>query len=186
MENSHGMIWLMYALCTVGCFGVYGVFLHIGQQGMNDSEHSLFKSFFFVGIAYLLSAVIGSAILLKVTGGNFEFTGKGITFSLIAGLAGAGGAFFILMAFRAKAAPPEVMSIVFCGAPIVNAVASMILHPPKGGLGELRWQFVVGIILAAVAGFMVAFYKPKPGPGKPEPVVEQVRDGGIFEEPPAR
>jgi hypothetical protein len=56
------------------------------------------------------------------------------------------------------------MSIVFGGAPIVNAVASMIIHPPAGGLSSLRWQFVAGILLAALGGGLVTLYKPDAAP----------------------
>jgi hypothetical protein len=34
----------------------------------------------------------------------------------------------------------------------------MILHSPQGG--TIRWQFVAGILLAAIGGFLVTLYKP--------------------------
>jgi hypothetical protein len=52
-----------------------------------------------------------------------------------------------------------VMSIVFAGAPVVNAIIAMALHPPTAG--QIRWQFFAGIILAAAGGFLVTLYKPK-------------------------
>ena len=30
-----GMTWLMFALMTVACWGVYGILLHTGQVAMN-------------------------------------------------------------------------------------------------------------------------------------------------------
>jgi hypothetical protein len=54
------------------------------------------------------------------------------------------------------------MSIVFAGAPVVNAFASMMIHPPAGGLSSLKWQFVAGILLAALGGGLVTLYKPAP------------------------
>jgi hypothetical protein len=55
------------------------------------------------------------------------------------------------------------MSIIFAGAPVVNAVVALSMHPPAGGLGALRWQFFAGIVLAAVGGCLVTMYKdPKP------------------------
>ena len=66
------------------------------------------------------------------------------------------------------------MSIVFGGAPIVNAVTAILLHPPPGGFGALRWQFLLGIFLAAMGGFLVSMYKPGPAPAKkPTAAVEQ-------------
>ena len=75
-----------------------------------------------------------------------------------------------LLAFGAKGLPSVVMSIVFAGAPIVNAVVVLSIHPPAGGFSNLRWQFVGGILLAAVGGCMVTLYKPGPAPPKPATV----------------
>ena len=80
-------------------------------------------------------------------------------------------AIVVLLAFGAKGHPAAVMSIIFAGAPIVNAGVALAIHPPAGGLASLKWQFVVGILLAALGGTMVTFYKPGPGAAKP-PVVE--------------
>ena len=63
---------------------------------------------------------------------------------------GAIGAFCVLLAFGAKGHPAVVMSIIFAGAPIVNAMVALSLHPPAGGLSALRWQFFAGIVLAAL------------------------------------
>jgi hypothetical protein len=52
------------------------------------------------------------------------------------------------------------MSIIFAGAPIVNAFVSMAVHPPAGGWGAIRWQFWLGIILAATGGALVTKFKP--------------------------
>ena len=73
---------------------------------------------------------------------------------------GAVGAFCVLLAFGARGSPPAVMSIVFGGAPIVNAVVALLMHPPAGGWSGLRWQFFLGIALAAIGGCLVTLYKP--------------------------
>jgi hypothetical protein len=81
---------------------------------------------------------------------------------------GAIGAFGVLLAFGAKGTPAVVMSIVFAGAPIVNAAVAIMQHPPEGGVGSIRPQFFLGIVLAAVGGCLVTLYKPNPpAPGKP-------------------
>jgi len=67
------------------------------------------------------------------------------------------------------------MSIIFAGAPIVNATAALLMHPPTGGFSGLRWQFVAGIALAALGGMLVTLYKPAPGAPKPPPVEEGPR-----------
>jgi hypothetical protein len=66
----------------------------------------------------------------------------------------------VILAFGAKGTPPVVMSIVFAGAPIVNAVLAMIVHPPAGGLATLNWPFVLGIIMAATGGCLVTLFRP--------------------------
>ncbi len=154
------MTWLIFALMTVASWGLYGVLLHTGQISMSDPVHGRYKAFLFVGIAYLLTAVIGSAIMLAVNGAQWNFPVKGLVWSTLAGLVGAVGAFGVLLAFGAKGTPPVVMSIVFAGAPIVNAVVATALHPPAGGWSAVRWPFVLGIVLAALGGCLVTLFRP--------------------------
>ena len=144
---------------TVGAWGIYGILLHTGQIAMTDPVNGRYKAFLFVGIAYLITAVVAPAIILKANGSSWTFPAKGMGWSLLAGTAGAVGAFCVLLAFGAKGTPAVVMSIVFAGAPVVNAVVAMALHPPASG--QLRWQFLAGIVLAAAGGFLVTLYKPK-------------------------
>lgn len=158
------MNWLIYSLMTALFFGLYGIFLHTGQIAMKDPALGRYKAFLFVGVAYLVIAVIVPIIMLKFQGASLKFPMKGISLSFVAGLLGALGAFCILLAFGAKGTPAAVMSIVFAGAPIVNAIVSMKLHPPKGGVSAVPWQFFLGIILAAMGGCLVTIYKPAPAP----------------------
>jgi hypothetical protein len=102
--------------------------------------------------------------------GGGGYTAKGMTWSLIAGVAGAIGAFGVLLAFGAGGKPGVVMSIVFAGAPVVNAVYSLYLHPPAGGLSKVPAPFYLGILLAAFGGFLVTYFKPAPSAAKPKPV----------------
>ena len=164
-----GMTWLIFALMTVLAWGVYGILLHAGQLEMGDPDNGRYKAFLFVGIAYFLTAVLAPLILLVLRGASWTYPAKGMWFSLLAGIAGAVGAFAVLLAFGAKGSPTVVMSIIFAGAPIVNAIVSLILHPPAGGYGALRWQFVVGILLAALGGCMVTLFKPPPVAAAPPP-----------------
>jgi drug/metabolite transporter (DMT)-like permease len=154
------MTWLAFALMTVVCWGLYGIFLHTGQVAMSDPVHGRYKAFLFVGIAYLLTAVIAPSALLLAGGASWSLPGKGMMWSLLAGVVGALGAFCVLLAFGAKGTPSVVMSIIFAGAPVVNAIVALALHPPAGGWSTLRWQFAAGILLAALGGFLVTKYKP--------------------------
>lgn len=163
MAGTNKMNWVGFALMTVAFWGLYGVFLHKGSMKMADPEFGRYKAFLVVGIAYFLVAVLAPLILLKLSGSNLKFTGEGFKWSLIAGTVGAIGALGVLLAFGKGGPPAAVMSIIFAGAPVVNAVVALKLHPPEGGMAAIRWQFFLGIGLAALGGFLVTKYKdPKP------------------------
>ena len=158
------MNWLFYAFLTVLTWGLYGVYLHSGQMAMGDPINGRYKAFLLVGVAYFIIAVLAPLAVLKINGADFNFPAKGIWLSLFAGALGAVGAFGILLAFGAKGTPTVVMAIVFACAPIVNAIAATLMHPPKDGWGGIAWQFWAGIVLAAVGGCLVSYYKPAPAP----------------------
>jgi drug/metabolite transporter (DMT)-like permease len=163
------MNWLVYALMTVASWGVYGIFLHSGQMGMKDTVNGRYKAFLFVGLAYFLTAVLAPLAILLFRGADWNYPKGGMVWSLIAGIAGALGAFCVLLAFGAKGTPAVVMSIVFAGAPVINAVVAVLQHPPSGGLGSIKPQFYLGIILAALGGCLVTLYKPAAAPAaKPQ------------------
>ncbi len=168
-SNSQGAAWLVFSLLTVGCWGLYGAFLHSGQTGMHDPVNGRYKAFLCVGVAYFLTAVLAPLAVLWLRGASWSFTSGGVGWSLLAGIVGAVGAFGVLLAFGAKGAPAVVMSIVFAGAPVLNALYALALHPPAGGWQKLPWPFVLGIALAAMGGCLVTLYKPAPSvlPAKP-------------------
>ena len=177
--NDAGMTWLAFALATVLFWGVYGVLLHTGQLAMSDSANGRYKAFLFVGLAYFLTAVLAPLLLLWLRGADWSFPVRGMGWSLVAGIAGAAGAFCILLAYGARGAPGAVMSIVFAGAPIVNAVVALWLHPPTGGWSAVRWPFYAGIVLAATGGYLVTVYRPPSAPAPARPVAP------LHETPPA-
>ncbi len=172
-SSTQSQGWLFFSLITVGCWGLYGAFLHSGQMGMNDATNGRYKAFLCVGLAYFLTAVVAPLAMLLVRGASWTFTGSGVGWSLLAGIVGAVGAFSVLLAFGAKGTPAVVMSIVFAGAPVLNAIYSLVLHPPAGGWSKLPVPFVLGIVLAAVGGCLVTLYKPAPGPRPAKPAIAQ-------------
>lgn len=169
------MTWLTFALLTVLSWGVYGVILHKGRGYMPmgpETPHAGLKAFLFVCIAYAIIGVI-AALVLKARGSNWSFTNAGISVSLIAGVAGALGALTLVLALGAAATPLEkggggfglaaaaaVMPIVFAGAPVVNTITAMIVHPPEGGWSKLPLPFIAGCFLAAGGAFLVAKFAP--------------------------
>ncbi len=171
------MTWLSYALMTVFFWGVYGVLLHLGRSFMPmgpETGNAGLKAFLWVCIAY---AIIGVAafMLLKNRGSNMAFGFSGISWSLIAGLAGAAGAFTLVLALGAAGTPLDkggggygalaavaVMPIVFGGAPLVNAIVSILKSPPDGGINAINPVFYLGMIVA-VCGVVITV-KTAPAP----------------------
>ena len=153
---------------TVICWGTYGVCMHTGSASMKNPEHGRIMAFLWVGLAYFLTAVIAPLIILKLKGGPVDFWAfptKGWQWALIAGKLGAIGALGVLLAFGASPNPPVyvpvVMSIIFAGAPIVNAVVNTTKN---NGWANVQWPFVLGILLAALGGYLVPKHAPKSGP----------------------
>lgn len=166
------MAWLTYALMTVFFWGVYGVILHKGRgfmPGVSPSSpegaNAGLKAFLFVCVAYFVTGVIAVAVL-KSRGTDWSFTKNAVSWSFVAGLAGALGAFTLVLALGSAgaiykaAAAAAVMPIVFAGAPIINACVAMMLHPPDGGYKTIPPMFYLGIVLAASGGFLVAKFAP--------------------------
>ena len=86
--------------------------------------------------------------------------------SLLAGIVGAIGAFCVLLAFGAAPKPthtyvPVIMSIIFAGAPIVNAIVNTT---KEGNWPYVKAPFILGIFLAALGGYLVTKNPPKPPP----------------------
>ncbi len=177
------MNWIVFAVLTFLSWGVYGVILHKARGLMpmgSEAPHASLKAFLFVCVAYALIGV-AAATLLKLRGSNWSFTGSGITWSLVAGSAGALGAFTLVLALGAAsqifkgAAAAAVMPIVFAGAPVINTLVAMTIHPPEGGWKSLPLPFILGCVLAATGAFLVAKFAPtNTGGGHAKPAATQV------------
>lgn len=165
--SSSSSSYLAFVLLTIATWGLYGIFLHKGQVDFADPVNGRYKAFLFVGIAYFLVAVIAPLAMLLVSGSDWKMTGGGMTWSLIAGIVGAVGAFGVLLAFGAGGKPAVVMSLIFAGAPLVNAAVAITM---AGQWGQIKPLFIVGIVLAAAGGYLIVTQKPKPVPhAKPQP-----------------
>ncbi len=171
--------WLPFVLLTIANWGLYGVFLHKGQVLMGDPAQGRYKAFLFVGIAYFLVAVLAPLALLLINKATWQFTGGGMTWSLIAGVVGAIGAFGVLLAFGGGGSPAVVMSLIFAGAPIVNAVVAISM---AGQWKQINAPFVAGILLAALGAYLVVTYKPAPGQHAPPPVTQIEQNSSAADE----
>jgi hypothetical protein len=169
MSNNQpkNMDYLYFALLTVVCWGTYGVCMHIGSVGMADKEHGRLMAFIWVGLAYFLTAIIAPLIIFKLKGGPVDFwayPAKGWKWSLFAGTLGAVGALGVLLAFGRMPNPsyvPVIMSIIFAGAPIVNAIVSTTKEGNWAYVMD-KPLFLVGIACAALGGYLVTKNAPKP------------------------
>ncbi len=159
-DASSTTTWLFFTILTLLCWGFYGVLLHSGQSAMQDPVNGRYKAFLLVGLAYFLTAIVGPVAMMMINGASWDFTTKGVAWSFLAGVVGSLGAFGVLLAFATKGSPTVVMSIVFAGAPLVNAVVAFSLHPPADGLLSIRWPFLLGVLLAALGGFLVSLFRP--------------------------
>ena len=154
---------LMGITLTVCCWGMYGPVLHKGQEHLGGSK---LKPLICVGAAYLLIAIIVPTVIL-VSKGEFaaDWHFSGITWSMIAGTAGALGAFGIIIALTSGGKPYVVMPLVFGCAPIVTVAVSMFLSGTS--FSELKPMFLAGLILVSAGAATVLIFQPK-APKKPQ------------------
>jgi hypothetical protein len=150
------MPWIVLAIGAALSWGLYGPALHSGQTKLG----SPFRALLCVGLAYTLIGVIVPLAALAAQGelGSKGWNLSGFTEATLAGGLGAIGAIFIIYAFRAGGLPAYVMPLVFGGAPLVNVLFTMYLHPPKVAPNPLLW---VGFALVAVGASLVLYFKPQ-------------------------
>ena len=147
------MLWILFALGAALSWGLYGPALHRGQVELGNPMRALLC----VGVAYFLIGVLVPVITLSSQGQLNGFSMKGSIGATAAGILGAAGAVCIIYAFRSGGLPTYVMPLVFAGAPLVNVLYSMWLHPPKTSPNPLLY---LGFVLAAVGGGLVLYFKP--------------------------
>jgi hypothetical protein len=147
------MTWVLFVAGAVLSWGVYGAMLHQGQVQLGNP----LKALLCVGVAYFLVGVIVPVVALSAQGSLSGFNPAGATAATVAGSLGALGAACIIWSFRSGGVPLYVMPLVFGGAPIVNVLYSMIVHPPKIAPNPLLY---VGFLLASVGAGMVLYFRP--------------------------
>lgn len=147
------MLWIIFALGAALSWGLYGPALHRGQVALGSPMRALLC----VGVAYFLIGVLVPLAMLSYQGELNGFTMKGSLAATLGGTLGAVGAVCIIFAFRSGGLPTYVMPVVFAGAPLVNVLFSMWLHPPKTMPNPLLY---LGFVLAAVGAGMVLYFKP--------------------------
>jgi hypothetical protein len=147
------MVWIVFVAGAVLSWGAYGALLHQGQTQLGNP----LKALLCVGVAYFLIGVMVPVAALSAQGGLSGFNSTGLITATVAGALGAIGAACIIWAFRSGGLPVYVMPLVFGGAPIVNVLVTMILHPPKSAINPMLY---VGFALASIGAAIVLYFRP--------------------------
>ena len=165
----------------------------LSPQGTPIGVGGRLASILCVGVAYFGLAVVIPVILMAIReDAQADWKGVGLTFSALAGIAGAIGAICVIFASKAAvdAAKLEginpstyrvyIAPLIFCLAPLINTLLSLVWHPDaKTGIWDVfhfdmpGWKLPAGIVLVAIGTFLVLYSKeeieaskggPKPPP----------------------
>ena len=147
------MVWVLFVAGAVLSWGAYGVFLQQGQVQLGNP----LKALLCVGVAYFLIAVLIPIAGLSAQGGLSGFNTGGLMKATHGGALGAAGAVCIIWAFKSGGLPIYVMPLVFGGAPIVNVLLAMVMHPPRASINPMLY---VGFLLASLGAGMVLYFRP--------------------------
>ncbi len=147
------MLWVLFALGAALAWGFYGPTIHTGQVMLKNPLRSLLC----VGIAYFLIGVLFPVISLASQDELKDFNSGGVLWASVGGALGALGAIFIIYAFKSGGIPAYVMPIVFGGAPVINVLFSMFLHPPEKAPNPLLY---LGFLLVVAGAAMILYFKP--------------------------
>jgi hypothetical protein len=151
--RKKGMVWVIFVAGAVLSWGAYGALLHQGQTQLGNP----LKALLCVGIAYFAIGVMVPVAALSSQGSLSQFNMTGFITATAAGALGAIGAACIIWSFRTGGLPVYVMPLVFGGAPIVNVLFTMLLHPPKSTINPMLY---VGFLLASIGAAMVLYFRP--------------------------
>lgn len=147
------MWWIVFVAGAVLSWGAYGALLHMGQTQLGNP----LKALLCVGVAYFLIGILVPVAALGSQGQLNNFNSQGLLIATIAGALGAAGAACIIWAFRNGGLPVYVMPLVFGGAPVVNVLLTMVIHPPKTAINPMLY---LGFILASIGAGMVLYFRP--------------------------
>lgn len=154
------LIPILFALGTALFWGCYGPTIgNAAAPKVNGAPlWSPFKPYVFIGIAYLVIAIIGGLLMMKVKGDSFSYTGEyfpTMKWGFLAGVLGAFGAVCLTTAMMtSKGNALLVMPIVFGGAVTVTAIVSILRLHGDVTISPALWAgiglTVVGVVLTAM------------------------------------
>ena len=141
--------------------------MHTGSMNMESKAHDRMMAFLYVGLAYFLTAVIAPLISSSSRVVRWISGTIGCWLEMELGRRYSGrhwstrGALGLWSFSESAGVCADRMSIIFAGAPIVNAV----VNTTKQELWSyVQPQFILGIVLAAIGGYLVTKNPPKPPP----------------------
>ncbi|MFT3881917.1 MAG: hypothetical protein QM703_19965 [Gemmatales bacterium] len=181
-------LWIAFVIGAGLCWGTYVPLIAFGGKSLAAQPSGIgnrLAAILCVGGAYVLLAVLIPLAVFMISGtSNLKWTTNGLTFSSLAGVAGALGAICVVFA-TANAAPEDrlyIAPLIFSLAPIINTIVSLFWHPVANNAWHFGYKsspgslFYVGILLAAVGTFLVLYSKEsseaaviKPAPSAPAP-----------------
>ncbi len=163
-ESSNNVVGIILSIITAAlCWGSYGPMLHVGQGKMAGSR---LRPFACVGLAYFFIAVAAPMVLIySRTEDPGVWTASGMTWSFLAGIAGAIGALGVILAFNSGGKPYYVMPLIFGFAPVINTFISL---SEAGTWGLVKPMFWISLAVVIGGAITVLTNAPKPRP-KPSP-----------------
>ncbi len=193
--------WWGYVIMAGLAWGTYVPIIFFGGQllsPLNPQGNPIgvggrLASILCVGVAYFfLAVIIPVALMATRDDATADWKGVGLVFSSLAGVAGAVGAICVIFASKAAVDQAKldgvnpatyrmyIAPLIFCLAPLINTLLSLIWHPDaKTGAWDIfhfempGWKLWAGIVLVAVGTFLVLLSKeeaeatkakPKPAP----------------------
>jgi len=158
--RSSNSVGIFLSIITAAlCWGSYGPMLHVGQSKMQGSR---LRPFACVGLAYFLIAVVIPliAIYSRTTDAG-SWTPMGMSWSFLAGVAGAIGALGVILAFNWGGKPYYVMPLIFGFAPVINTFISLT---ESGTWSLVRPMFWVSLAVVIAGAVIVLTNAPRPKP----------------------
>ncbi len=182
MSDKH--MWLVYVGLAGLSWGTYVPLIFYGGNELGGKPSSRIMAILCVGVAYFVIGVVIPLILFLT--GQYDWpdmTSTGLSFSALAGAAGAIGALCVIFATKAaiesaKASglPPGtyklyIAPLIFGLAPVINTLVTIVWHPEKGapfhfGFELPGWKLWAGIVLVGLGAALVLFSKEEFEAGK--------------------